>query len=257
MAVLTGGMAYEGLDHAGELKKDMLVILNDNDMSISPNVGGISHYLNRIISSHYYNKTKKGVDKLLEKGLGNVIMRRLQRVEESIKSLLVPGAFFEELGFRYFGPINGHDINLLIDTLTKLKYLNGPLLLHIITEKGHGYDIAANDPTKWHGAKPFDKGTGKPLVISTSKLKSTPPPPYTQVFSRVMCKMAEKNPKVVGITAAMAPGTGLSALAKECPDRFFRCRNRRTPRCHAGRWIGLRGHPACRGHLFHIPAARV
>lgn len=215
---LTGGVAYEGLDHAGELKTDLLVILNDNDMSISPNVGGISHYLNRIISSYYYNKTKEGVDKFLEKSVGNLLVRRLQKVEESIKALIVPGVFFEELGFRYFGPIDGHDLDLLEETLKSLKDLKGPLLLHIITEKGHGYEPAANDPATWHGAKPFDKVTGAPIVTASAKPQ---PPAYTNVFAKVMCKMAEKDKKVVGITAAMASGTGLNALEKKFPKQFF------------------------------------
>ncbi len=215
---LTGGVAYEGLDHAGHLKKDLLVILNDNDMSISPNVGGISHYLNRIISSYYYNKTMQGVDKFLEKSIGQVLVRRLQKVGESIKSLIVPGVFFEELGFRYFGPINGHDLHLVEETLRSLKDLKGPILLHVITEKGHGYEPAENDPAKWHGAKPFDKVTGKP---KPKPVTVTSPPAYTQIFSKVICKMAEKDPNVVGITAAMASGTGLSALAKNFPNQFF------------------------------------
>ncbi len=217
---LTGGVAYEGLDHAGELKTDLLVILNDNNMSISPNVGGISHHLNRLISSYYYNKTKEGVDKFLEKSIGNSLMKRLQKVEESIKSLIVPGVFFEELGFRYFGPINGHDIDLLIETLTSLKDLKGPLLLHVLTEKGHGYEPAEEDPASWHGAKPFIKATGEPKKSKIPALTPTPPS-YTSVFSDVICKMVEKNPKVVGITAAMASGTGLSRLSKEHPDNFF------------------------------------
>lgn len=215
---LTGGVAYEGLDHAGDLKKDLLVILNDNYMSISPNVGGISHYLNRVISSYYYNKTKEGVDKLLEKSIGSSLMRRLQKMEESIKALIVPGVFFEELGFRYFGPINGHDLDLLEETLHNIKDLKGPLLLHIITEKGHGYEPAENDPASWHGTKPFDKMTGE---LKGKKPDVPPPPAYTAVFSKTICKMAEKDPRVVGITAAMASGTGLSSLAKERPNQFF------------------------------------
>ncbi len=215
---LTGGVAYEGLDHAGHLKKDMLVILNDNDMSISPNVGGISHYLNRVISNYYYNKTMEGFDKFLEGNLGKLLVKRFQKVGESIKSLLVPGAFFEELGFRYFGPINGHDLHTLEETLKSLKDLKGPLLLHLVTEKGHGYEPAENDPASWHGAKPFDKITGEPLA---KKPKPSAPTPYTKVFSKVICKMAEKNPKVVGITAAMSSGTGLSALAQKYPKQFF------------------------------------
>lgn len=214
---LTGGVAYEGLDHAGHLKKDMLVILNDNDMSISPNVGGISHYLNRVICSDYYNKTKEGVDKLIEQGLGPHMKTRLQKVQESIKSLIVPGVIFEELGFRYFGPINGHDVHLLEETLESLRDIKGPILLHIVTEKGHGYKYAASDPVTWHGAKPFDADTGVPV----KKASKPTAPAYTQVFSEVMCKMVDRDPRVVGITAAMPGGTGLNALAKHAPDRFF------------------------------------
>ena len=215
---LTGGLAYEGLDHAGDLRKNLLVILNDNDMSISSNVGGISQYLNRIISSYYYNKTKEEVDKFLEKSIGKFLMRRLQKMEESIKSLMVPGVFFEELGFRYFGPINGHDLKLLEDTLRSIKDLKGPLLLHIITEKGHGYEPAEKDPSNWHGAKPFYINTGEPKV----EVRLTPAPPsYTHVFSKVICKMAEQDKRVVGITAAMASGTGLNMLAKQYPSQFI------------------------------------
>lgn len=216
---LTGGVAYEGFDHAGDLGKDLLVILNDNDMSISPNVGGISHYLNRILCSYYYNRTKEGVDKFLEKSVGDLLMKRLQKVEESIKSLIVPGVFFEELGFRYFGPINGHDLDMLIETLTNLKDLKGPLLLHVITEKGHGYLPAENDPASWHGAKPFNKKTGEPKPKKPTETPAAPP--YTSVFADIVCKMVEKNPSVVGITAAMSAGTGLSKLSKKYPKNFF------------------------------------
>ncbi len=214
---LTGGVAYEGLDHAGHLKKDMLVILNDNDMSISPPVGAISHSLNQVITSHYYNKTKEGFDRILGKTIGNAVMKRLQKVEESIKSLIVPGVFFEELGFRYFGPINGHDLKELTETLENIKDLSGPIFLHIVTEKGHGYEYAVEDPATWHGAKPFDKVTGRP---KPKKVDAPQSPAYTSVFGKTICKMVEKNPKVMGITAAMASGTGLNLLAKESPKNF-------------------------------------
>ncbi|MBI1388421.1 MAG: 1-deoxy-D-xylulose-5-phosphate synthase [bacterium] len=215
---LTGGVAYEGLDHAGDVGADVLVILNDNDMSIAPNVGGISHYLNRIISSYYYNKTKNDIDKVIEKSLGDAISKRIRKMQESLKSLIVPGVFFEELGFRYFGPINGHDVHILEETLAHLRELKGPKLLHIVTEKGHGYKFAASDPANWHGAKPFDVTTGKP---SAKKSDKPSPPSYTQVFSEVICKMSDKDDRVVGITAAMPSGTGLSALQKHRPERFY------------------------------------
>lgn len=217
---LTGGVAYEGLDHAGHLDSDILVILNDNDMSIAPNVGGISHYLNRIISSYYYNKIQGDIDKVIEKSLGDAIRTRIKKVQESIKSLIVPGVFFEELGFRYFGPINGHDVHLLEETFKGIKKLPGPKLLHIITEKGHGYKYAASDPAMWHGAKPFDIDTGKPSAKKPTTEKPSPPA-YTTVFSDVICKMVDQDPRVVGITAAMPGGTGLSALQEHAPDKFF------------------------------------
>ncbi|MGC9326502.1 MAG: 1-deoxy-D-xylulose-5-phosphate synthase, partial [Candidatus Hinthialibacter sp.] len=176
-------------------------------------------YLNRILCSYHYNRTKEGVDKFLEKSIGDLLMKRLQKVEESIKSLIVPGVFFEELGFRYFGPINGHDLDLLIETLKSLKDLKGPLLLHVVTEKGHGFLPAENDPTSWHGAKPFNKKTGEPKHIKSAEAHSAPP--YTNVFGDIICKMVEKNPRVVGITAAMSSGTGLSKLAKKFPENFF------------------------------------
>lgn len=215
---LTGGVAYEGLDHAGHLKKDLLVILNDNDMSISPPVGAISHSLNQVITSHYYNKTKEGFDRIMGKTIGNALMKRLQKVEESIKSLIVPGVFFEELGFRYFGPINGHDLKELTETLENIKGLSGPIFLHIVTEKGHGYELAVEDPSTWHGAKPFDKVTG---CFKSKKDDKPQPPAYTTVFGKTVCKMVEKNPKVIGITAAMASGTGLNILAEKHPNHFY------------------------------------
>lgn len=218
---LTGGVAYEGLDHASQLNSDILVILNDNDMSIAPNVGGISHYLNRIISSYYYNKIQGDIDKVIEKSLGNAIRSRIKKVQESIKSLIVPGVFFEELGFRYFGPINGHDVHLLEETFQGIKKLHGPKLLHVITEKGHGYKYAASDPAMWHGAKPFDIDTGKPSAKKPSPSEKPTPPAYTKVFSDVICKMVDCDSRVVGITAAMPGGTGLSALQDHAPGKFY------------------------------------
>jgi len=212
---LTGGLAYEGLNNAGDLKKDLLVILNDNDFSISPNVGGISRYLTRITSAPVYRQIEADVWDLLGQVpvVGGRARRAARRLKEGLKTLVVPNLFFEELGFKYFGPVDGHDVRELVRLLGELKSIKGPVFLHVRTVKGKGYAPAERDAAKFHGLGKFDKVTGK----AESSTKST----YTQVFAQSMIDEAERDPRVVAITAAMPDNTGLSAFAQQFPDRFF------------------------------------
>ncbi len=212
---LTGGLSYEGLNQAGSLKRDLMIILNDNAMSISKNVGAISKYLTDIITDESYNKLKAEIWNLT--GMmpkKDSIRRGIASIQDMIKGFLVPGQFFEKLGFRYFGPIDGHDIALLIKTLSQLKNFPGPLFLHVLTKKGKGYEYAEQHPTSFHGIGSFDKHTGE----SNSLKKSLP---YTKVFGETIVKLAEQNKNICAITAAMTTGTGLTKFAKKFPDRFF------------------------------------
>lgn len=214
---MTGGMAYEALNNAGLLKKDLIIVLNDNRMSIAPNVWALANYFTEIISTPVYNKLKKSVWELTGKldELGDRIRKIASRVEGGIKAVITPGMLFEALGVRYFGPINGHNLMRLIKIFREVKDLKGPILIHAITEKGKGYKPAENDHQRLHGVTPFDKITGR------AAQKSDGPPTYTKVFGQAVVELARQNPKIVGITAAMPDGTGLDQLQKEIPDRFF------------------------------------
>ncbi len=213
---MTGGLAFEGLNNAGNLKCPMLVVLNDNEMSISPNVGAINTYLTKLVSNPLYNRLRDEIWHLTGKlPLGKEKTRSLlHRMEESMKSFLVPGMLFEELGFRYFGPIDGHNLEELIKTLENLKNLKLPVLLHIITKKGKGMDVAEKDPIRYHGISPSTTN-GKP-----SKPPSTAPT-FQSVFGSLACEIGRNREDTVCITAAMREGTGLVPFAKEFPDRFF------------------------------------
>jgi len=214
---LSGGLAFEGLNQSGHLQKSKFtVILNDNKMSIAKNVGALSNYLNSIITAPLYNKVKKEVWDFTGKldKFGNRVRILARQIEESLKNLIVPGFLFEELGFRYFGPLDGHNLPLLIKTLSSLRDIPGPTLLHIITQKGKGYEHAENDATRFHGLGAFDKVTGASL--SKSKI-----PSYTSIFGDAMIELAEKYPEIVAITAAMPDGTGLRKFGEIYPDRFF------------------------------------
>lgn len=214
---MTGGMAYEGMNNAGILKKDMIVILNDNNMSIAPNVWAISDYFTKLISNPSYNRFKSHVYQLTEKldTLGDRIRGVAARVEEGIKVIITPGMLFEALGFRYFGPINGHNVTKLVHLLKDVKEYPGPILVHVITQKGKGYEPAERHVQKLHGVTPFDKITGEAVK------KAKGPPSYTDVFGKALVDLARCDDKVVGITAAMPDGTGLDQLQKQMPDRFF------------------------------------
>ncbi|MFH2055348.1 MAG: 1-deoxy-D-xylulose-5-phosphate synthase [bacterium] len=211
---MTGGLAYEGLNNLGSAKRRMLVILNDNSMSISPNVGAISEYLTGLISDQTYNKLKGAIWDLTGKVKGGTQFREaVSKIDASIKNFFVPGVLFEKMGVRYFGPLDGHDIAGLIETLKKLKSLPGPRLLHIRTEKGKGYRPAEDDDCRLHGVKKFDKVTGK-----GEKSNSVP---YTNVFAAKLVELAHEDNDLVAITAAMPTGTGLTKFAREFPERFF------------------------------------
>ncbi len=223
-ASLGGGMAFEALNHAGHIKKNLIIILNDNEMSISPSVGALSKYLNRIITNPIYNRIRHDVENLL-KGIPRFGFRALKaarRLEEGLKNLLVPGIFFEELGFRYFGPIDGHDINLIITTLRNVMNIPEPIILHFITKKGKGYPFAEKLPEKFHGVGSFDIATGKKI----DKMREVQLPPreiltHAKRFASKLIELAKDDPKIIAVTAAMPEGTGLEAFAKKFPERFF------------------------------------
>jgi len=214
---MTAGMAYEALNNAGLLKSNLIVVLNDNQMSIAPNMWQFANYFNEIISHPEFQKVKGAIWDLTGKldQFGDRIRKLAVRLESGIKSIVTPGMLFEALGFRYFGPINGHSLGKLVKIFSQVKDLKGPILVHVITEKGKGYKPAEGDKEKFHGISPFDKLTGQ-----TIKKKSTAPK-YTSVFAEALVQIIRNNPRVVGITAAMPDGTGLNLLKKEIPENFF------------------------------------
>jgi 1-deoxy-D-xylulose-5-phosphate synthase len=210
---LTAGMAFEALNHAGSLPADLLIILNDNDMSISENVGALSNYLARALSGRMYAHLREGGKKVLRQM--PTVWELARRSEEHLKGMVLPGTLFEEMGFNYIGPIDGHDIKSLVTTLGNIKKLRGPQLLHVVTRKGKGYAPAEADPIKWHGPGPFDPASGKIFKETSSG------PTYSQIFGQWLCDMAERDPNVVGITPAMREGSGLVEFSKRFPDRYF------------------------------------
>ena len=211
---LTGGMAFEALNDAARSNTKLLIILNDNEMSISKNVGGMSRYLSKIRTTKGYLSTKKDVEKLLNKTpAGGKIKTILKRAKDGIKQIVVPGMLFEELGLTYMGPVDGHNISEIIESLEVAKNIEGPLLMHVITKKGKGYKFAEERPNEFHGVSPFNKETGENLKKSTMS--------YSDYFGKKMCEIAEKNENVAAITAAMTDGTGLTDFGKKYPKRIF------------------------------------
>lgn len=213
---LTGGMAYEALNNAARLEKNFIIILNDNNMSISENVGGMSKYLSSIRTGYGYNDLKKNVTNVLERipVAGPVLIDKISRTKQGIKQLLIPGMLFENMGITYLGPVDGHNIKQLRRVLQEARKLDHAVIIHVLTQKGKGYEPAEKNPSRFHGVDPFDIGTGKPKKIKEY-------PSYTDIFSRKLCQMAEENEKIVAVTAAMPDGTGLKKFAKLYPDRFF------------------------------------
>jgi 1-deoxy-D-xylulose-5-phosphate synthase len=213
---LTTGMAFEALNCAGEQQRNLIVVLNDNEMSISKSVGAISSYLNRIMTGHRINRFREDIKKFLHEipGIGKSMLRFVKQAEESLKGLVVPGILFEELGFQYFGPLEGHHLDHLIDTFRNIRELKGPILIHVLTQKGRGYLPAEKNPDIYHGVGKFEKETGR--IYSNSS-----PPTYTEVFGRTLVKLADQDERVVAITAAMPLGTGLIEFSKRFPERFY------------------------------------
>jgi 1-deoxy-D-xylulose-5-phosphate synthase len=213
---ITAGLAFEGLNNAGFQKEDLLIILNDNEMSISSNVGALSSFVSKRLTGNLSRFLKKEIEKLAHKFPGgDSVISFLKKGEELFKLAITPGALFTALNFEYVGPVNGHDLELLIEILKNLKKMKGPILFHVITKKGKGYSYAESDPETFHGVGPFDIKTGK--VIK----KANEPPSYTEIFGKTMLRLAEIEPKLVAITAAMRTGTGLKAFSERYPDRFF------------------------------------
>jgi 1-deoxy-D-xylulose-5-phosphate synthase len=214
---LTCGLAYEGLNNAGASERDFIVVLNDNEMSIAPNVGAMSKYLTSIQRNPLYNRVRSAIGSVVDSAPGplSAVGTIVRKWEESMKSFLTPGVLFEELGFRYFGPIDGHDIDALLDTFAAVKDLDGPRLVHCITQKGKGFP-AGEHVEKWHALPPgHDPATGKLRKVSSANTA------YTAVFGQALVELAKENPKVVAITGAMPSGTGTTAFAKAYPERFF------------------------------------
>ena len=210
---LTAGMAFEALNHAGSAPADLLIILNDNDMSISENVGALSNYLARALSGRMYSHLRDGGKKVLRKM--PTVWELARRSEEHLKGMVLPGTLFEEMGFNYIGPVDGHDVKALIATLNNVKKLSGPQFLHVVTRKGKGYAPAEADPIKWHGPGPFDPASGRIFKeVSTG-------PTYSQIFGQWLCDMADADPTIIGITPAMREGSGLVEYSKKFPDRYF------------------------------------
>jgi 1-deoxy-D-xylulose-5-phosphate synthase len=210
---LTAGMAFEALNHAGSLPANLLVILNDNDMSISENVGALSNYFARALSGRVYAHLREGGKKVLRQM--PAVWELARRSEEHLKGMVLPGTLFEEMGFNYIGPMDGHDVGALVTTLRNLRKLRGPQFLHVVTRKGKGYSPAEADPIKWHGPGPFDPASG-----TIFKEKSTGPS-YSQIFGRWLCDMAARDPRIIGITPAMREGSGLVEFSKQFPERYF------------------------------------
>src|SRR5579862_5751607 len=210
---LTAGMAFEALNHAGSLPTDLLIVLNDNDMSISENVGALSNYLARALSGRMYSHLRESGKKVLRQM--PTVWELARRSEEHIKGMVLPGTLFEEMGFNYIGPIDGHDVKALVNTLRNLQKLRGPQFLHVVTRKGKGYAPAEADPIKWHGPGPFDPASGMIFKEASSG------PTYSQIFGKWLCDMADRDPAIVGITPAMREGSGLVEYSKRFPTRYF------------------------------------
>ena len=213
---LTGGMAYEALNNAAELKTNFIIIINDNNMSISRNVGGMSTYLSALRTAEAYTGMKMGVTKTLKKvpKVGTALVDTMRKTKSSIKQLFIPGMLFENMGLTYLGPVDGHNMRQMMKLFNEAKRVEGPVVVHVLTQKGKGYGPASAHPDRFHGTGPFDIQTGKALQKKTA-------PSYTDIFSEKMLSLGEKNKKLVAITAAMPDGTGLVGFSKKFPDRFF------------------------------------
>lgn len=213
---LTGGVALEALNNIGYLKKKLIVVLNDNEMSISPNVGALSGYLNYLVSGQFFRKYQRIIEEAIRDipAIGERLFKLTRKIEESIKKVLIPGALFEELGIKYMGPIRGHSIEMLVKALRDAKEYDGPVMVHVVTVKGKGYRPAMKEPDKFHSSLPFDVKTGEFIQKSNN-------PTYTSIFGETILELAERDKRIVAITAAMTEGTGLSEFSRKFPNRFF------------------------------------
>jgi 1-deoxy-D-xylulose-5-phosphate synthase len=214
---MTAGLAFEGLNQAGHLGKDLIVVLNDNEMSISPNVGALASYLSRVMTGRFVNRFRNEMKAFLQTlpGIGRSMYRIAKQAEESFKGFLTPGLLFEELGFKYIGPIEGHRLDHLVETFSNVAKMEGPILVHVLTKKGRGYRPAESDPSRFHGVGPFHIETGR------LPKKGNGPPSYSEVFGETLVRLAEKDEKIIAITAAMEDGTGLKGYSSRFPGRFF------------------------------------
>jgi 1-deoxy-D-xylulose-5-phosphate synthase len=210
---MTGGMAYEALNNAGAMDANLLVVLNDNDMSISRNVGALNNYLARLLSGRFYSAARRGAEKVLG-ALPPPVLELAKKAEEHVKGMVTPGTLFEEFGFNYIGPIDGHDVDVLVETLSNVIQLEGPQFLHVVTRKGKGYQLAEEDCILYHGVSRFDPEHG---IVSKSGAR----PNYTEIFGDWLCDMAERDPRLIGITPAMREGSGLVKFAERFPERYF------------------------------------
>jgi 1-deoxy-D-xylulose-5-phosphate synthase len=214
---MTAGLAFEGMNQAGMLDRDLIVVLNDNEMSISPNVGALSSYLSRVMTGQVVNRFRNEMKSFLQTlpGIGQSVYRWAKHSEEFFKGFLTPGVLFEELGFKYVGPIEGHRLDHLIETFRNVREMEGPILVHVITTKGRGYGPAEEDPSRFHGVGTFERENGR-LVKSQNRAKT-----YTEVFGQTLCRIARRDKRIVAITAAMPSGTGLEEFSREFPERFY------------------------------------
>ncbi|MCQ2560223.1 MAG: 1-deoxy-D-xylulose-5-phosphate synthase, partial [Clostridia bacterium] len=212
---LTGGMAFEALNYIGQTQEKLTIILNDNEMSISPNVGSLANYLSLLRIGSKYTKSKKELGNLLDKmpNIGKTMQKVAYRVKGSLKHLFLPGMFFEDLGYTYVGPVDGHNLVELLGVLSRVACLNQPVLVHVLTQKGRGFELAEKNPDKFHGIGPFD--------LITGQTAANPIPTYTQIFSQTLLELADKDENIVALTAAMPTGTGLEAFNQAFPHRFF------------------------------------
>ena len=214
---MTGGLAFEGLNQAGHLGRDLIVVLNDNEMSISPNVGALASYLSRVMTGRFVNRFRNEMKAFLQTlpGIGRSMYRIAKQAEESFKGFLTPGLLFEELGFKYIGPIEGHRLDHLVETFSNVAKMDGPILVHVLTRKGRGYRPAESDPSRFHGVGSFHIGTGR------LPKRGDGPPSYSEIFGETLLRVAEEDEKIIAITAAMEDGTGLRGYSSRFPERFF------------------------------------
>lgn len=246
---MTGGMAYEALNNVSHLKSNMIIVLNDNKMSISENVGGLSRHLTALRTRESYMDFKVDVEKKLKQipHVGDSVARSVKKSKDSIRQLFVKGGFFEDFGIKYIGPIDGHDIKEMVRVLNALKKLNEPVVMHVVTQKGRGYIPAEKNPSAFHGVGSFDIATGEPLAGKSVS--------YTSIFSKTICKLGKNHPDVVTICAAMPDGTGLTAFKKYFPDRFFDVGIAEQPCGDICSRTGSRRHASVCGRLLIFSAA--